>query len=55
VGMYANFYLLRTAKLWSSSSTRKFNHEDIYECVLILEKEGVGLSKHIRLFARWLG
>jgi len=41
--MYANFYLLRT-KLLASSSTRKFNHEDIYECVLVLEKGGVELS-----------
>jgi len=42
VEMYANFYLLRT-KLLPSSSTRKFNHEDVYECVLILDKEGVEL------------
>ena len=43
--MYANFYLVRTKLLAISTSTRKFNREDIiYECVLILEKEDVELS-----------
>jgi len=36
-------------KLLASSRTRKFNHEDIYECVLVLEKRGCRTFQHIWL------